>query len=136
MEDFIHLKGASASESAGQQTPEKKKVRTRTHQIEQATGVALFHSTLDVDSEMEGGEKVQMVEQEQPGSFNTNSPPNLVNTTISEHSIKEDSGEESKEEQSYLSQPISKKLRKAKGTPRKEQLPKKAQPLPNKPQVP
>jgi hypothetical protein len=30
-EDFIHLKGASASESSGQQTPEKKKVRTRAH---------------------------------------------------------------------------------------------------------
>jgi hypothetical protein len=85
---------------------------------------------------MEGGEEVQMVEQEQPGSPNTNSPPNLVNTTTSKHPIKKDSGEELEEEQSYLSQPIPKKLRKAKGTPRKEQPAKKAQPLPNKPQVP
>jgi hypothetical protein len=55
-----------------------------------------------------------MVEQEQPGSPNTNSSPNPVNTTTSEHFIKEDSGEELEEEQSYLSQPISKKTEKSK----------------------
>jgi hypothetical protein len=85
---------------------------------------------------MEGREKVQMVEQEQSGSPNTNSPPNLVYTTISERPIKEDSKEELEEEQSYLSQPILKKLRKAKRTPQKEQIVKKEQPLSNKPQVP
>jgi hypothetical protein len=61
-EDFIHLKRASASESSGQQIPEKKKVRTHTHQVKQVTGVAPSHSTLDVDSEMEEREEVQIVE--------------------------------------------------------------------------
>jgi hypothetical protein len=56
------MKKASASESSGQQISEKKKVRTHTHQVEQATGVVSSHSTLDVDSEMEEREKVQMVE--------------------------------------------------------------------------
>jgi hypothetical protein len=61
-EDFIHLKGTSVSESSGQQSPEKKKIRTCVHQVEQATGVVPSHSTLDVNSEIEAEEEVQMVE--------------------------------------------------------------------------
>jgi hypothetical protein len=68
---------------------------------------------------MEGREDMQVTEQEQLGSSNINSSPNPTNTTstASKRLINEDLGEESEEEQLYLSQPISKKLRKPKGTP-------------------
>jgi hypothetical protein len=64
---------------------------------------------------------VQVTEQEQLGSPNINSSSNPINitSTASKHLINEDPGEESKEEQPYLSQPISKKLRKLKETPSK-----------------
>jgi hypothetical protein len=118
-EDFIYLPGANASKSSGQQTPEKKKVRTRPHQEEQATKKVPPHSMIDTDLEMEGREDVQVTEQEQLGSPNRNSSPNPTNTTstTSKCLINEDSGEKSEEDQSYLSQPISKKLRKPKGIP-------------------
>jgi hypothetical protein len=67
---------------------------------------------------MEGREDVQVTEQEQLGLSNINSSLNPTNTTstVSKHLINEDPGEESEEEQPYLSQPIPKKLRKLKGT--------------------
>jgi hypothetical protein len=71
---------------------------------------------------MEGREDVQVTEQEQLESPNINSSPNPTNTTstASKRLINEDPGEESEEEQFYLSQPIPKKLRKPKETLRKE----------------
>jgi hypothetical protein len=83
---------------------------------------------------MEEREDVQVTEQEQLGSPNINSSPNPTNTTstASKYLINEDPGEESEEKQSYLSQPIPKKLRKPKETPWKEQPVKK----PQVPQVP
>jgi hypothetical protein len=78
---------------------------------------------------MEEREDVQVIEQEQLGSPNINSSFNPTNTisTASKCLINEDLGEESEEEQLYLSQPIPKKLRKPKGTLRKEQPVKKPQ---------
>jgi hypothetical protein len=108
-EDFIHLPGANASESSRQQTLEKKKVRTHTHQEEQATKEVSPHSTLDTDSEMEEREDVQVTEQEQLGLSNINSSSNPTNTTstASKRSINEDLEEESKEKQFYLSQSMN-----------------------------
>jgi hypothetical protein len=99
-EDFIYLLGANALESSGQQTPEKKKVKTHFHQEEQKTKKVIPHSTLDTDSEMEGRENVQVTKQEQLGSPNINSSLNPTNTisTTSKHLINEDLGEESEEE--------------------------------------
>jgi hypothetical protein len=133
-ENFIHLPGANILESSRQQTLEKKKMWSRPHQEEQTTKEVPSHSTLDTDLEMEGREDVQVTEQEQLGSSNINSSPNPTNTTstASKHLINEDLGEESEEEQPYLSQPIPKKLRKPKETLWKEQPVKK----PQVPQVP
>jgi hypothetical protein len=128
-EDFIHLPEANASESSGQQIPEKKKVRTRLYQEEQIIKEVPSHSTLNTDSEIEEREDVQVIKQEQLGSPNINSFLNSINitSTASKHLINEDPGEKSEEEQSYLSQSISKKLRKPKETPQKKQPVKKPQ---------
>jgi hypothetical protein len=104
-------------------------VKTHIYQEKQATKKVPPHSTLNTNSEMEERENVQVIEQEQLGSPNINSSSNPTNTTstASKCLIYKDLEEESEEEQPYLSQPISKKLRKPKRTPQKEQPIKKPQ---------